>query len=47
LDRENHPEIKNPQVKKNILEVIQQIQHKPKIEPKSTKGLNLLMGQVK
>jgi len=43
LDKENNPNLKNPQIKKNIMDIIHKIQQKPKIEPASTKGLDLLM----
>jgi hypothetical protein len=43
LDRENDPSIRNPQQKEPISVIIQRIQQKPKIEPASTKSLNLLM----
>ncbi len=35
--------MKNPKFKKNIEEIILKIQQKPKLEPASTKGLDLLM----
>lgn len=43
LDNENDPQFKNPQFKRNIADIIGKIQQKPKIEPASTKALNLLM----
>lgn len=43
LDVENDPQERNPQFKRNIQAVIAKIQQKPKIEPASTKSLNLLM----
>lgn len=46
LDQENNPEVKNPQFRRDISDVIQKIQQKPKIEPASTKALNLLMATV-
>jgi hypothetical protein len=46
LDKENDPQSKNPQFKNNIVDIIQKIQQKPKIEPASTKSLNLLMQTV-
>ena len=46
LDNENDPHEKNPQIRKNIMDIIRKIQQKPKIEPASTKGLDLLMAVV-
>ena len=46
LDKENDPKSKNPQFKRNIIEIIQKMNQKPKIEPASTKSLNLLMEKV-
>jgi hypothetical protein len=46
LDKENDPQVRNPQFKKNIAEIIDKIQRKPKIEPATTKSLNLLMAAV-
>jgi len=43
LDKENDVNLKNPSVKKNIMDIIRKIQQKPKIEPASTKALDLLM----
>lgn len=43
MDNENNPQIKNPQFKKNIEDIIMKIQQKPKIEPASTRSLDLLM----
>ena len=44
FDNENDPNYKNPVLKKsNINEVIKKMKRKPKIEPKSTKSLDLLM----
>jgi len=43
LDKENDPNLKNPSIKKNIMDIIRKIQQKPKIEPASTKALDLLM----
>lgn len=43
LDNENDPQAKNPQFKKNIEQILKKIQQKPKIEPASTKSLDLLM----
>jgi hypothetical protein len=47
LDNENDPNTKNPQIKKNIVDIIRKIQQKPKIEPASTKALDLLMAAVR
>jgi hypothetical protein len=46
LDNENDPNLKNPQIKKNIVDIIRKIQQKPRIEPASTKALDLLMAAV-
>jgi hypothetical protein len=46
LDKENDPQVQNPQFKNNIVDIIKKIQQKPKIEPASTKALNLLMATV-
>jgi hypothetical protein len=43
FDNENDPNYKNPVLKKNIEDVIKKMKRKPKLEPKSTKSLNLLM----
>ncbi len=43
LDSENDPQDKNPHFKKNIDEILKKIQQKPKLEPASTKSLDLLM----
>jgi hypothetical protein len=44
FDNENDPNYKNPVLKKNnIDDVIKKMKRKPKIEPKSTKSLDLLM----
>jgi len=43
LDSENDPQVKNPQFKKNIEDIIMKIKQKPKIEPASTKSLDLFM----
>lgn len=43
LDNENDPQYRNPQFKKNLESIIKKIQQKPKIEPSSTKSLDLLM----
>ena len=43
LDNENDPKAKNPNFKRNIEEIILKIQQKPKLEPASTKSLDLLM----
>jgi hypothetical protein len=47
LDNENDPNVKNPQIRKNIVDIIRKIQQKPKIEPASTKALDLLMAVVR
>lgn len=43
LDVENDPTAKNPKKKTDIKKVIKKMQRKPKIEPKSTHTLDLLM----
>jgi hypothetical protein len=43
MDIENDPQAKNPNLKKNIEEILMKIQQKPKIEPASTKSLDLLI----
>ena len=43
LDFENDPNVKNPQKKKNIDQIIKNMQKKPAIEPATTKALTLLM----
>lgn len=43
LDNENNPSAKNPITRKDINTVIKKMQRKPKLEPATTKSLNLLM----
>ena len=43
LDFENDPNVKNPQKKKDINQIIRNMQKKPAIEPATTKALTLLM----
>ena len=43
LDDENKPNAKNPKYKTNIKKIIEKMNRKPKLEPKSTHGLDLLM----
>ena len=46
LDQENDPYVKNPKREgkdEEIKEIIKRMQRKPKIEPKSTQSLDLLM----
>ena len=43
LDKENNPKCKNPIKTKDINAVIKKMQRKPKIEPSTTKSLNLLI----
>ena len=43
LDKENNPNVKNPTIKSDIHAIINKMQRKPKLEPSTTKSLNLLM----
>lgn len=38
--------LKNPKIRRNIAEIIQRIERKPKIEPSTTKSLSILMAAV-
>ena len=46
LDKENDPQAKSPNFKRNIVDIIHKLQQKPKIEPASNKSLTLLMAAV-
>lgn len=43
LDKENNPNVKNPSIKNDINAIVHKMQRKPKLEPSTTKSLNLLM----
>ena len=47
MDKENDPNVKSPNFKKNIVDIIGKLRQKPKIEPASNKALTLLMATVK
>ena len=46
MDKENDPNVKSPNFKRNIVDIISKLQQKPKIEPASNKALTLLMAAV-
>ena len=46
MDKENDPNVKSPNFKRNIVDIIGKLQQKPKIEPASNKSLTILMACV-